>query len=110
MLTESTVVLDSFDFSGGATTLDAIAAGRAVVTRRGALMRGNQTAGLLAMMGLDDWICDSEDDYAAAAIHLARDPALRLQRYHDARDRLDRLTAIDFPATLDAALQALLAD
>lgn len=110
VLAASSVVLDSFDFSGGATTLDAIAAGRAVVTRRGALMRGNQTAGLLAMMGLDDWICDSEDDYVAAAIRLARDPALRLQRYHDARDRLDRLTAIDFPATLDAALQALLAD
>ena len=108
-LAACTVVLDSMDFSGGATTLDTIAAGRALVTRRGGLMRGNQTAGLLAMMGLDDWICDSEDDYVAAAIRLAQDPALRLQRYHEARGRFDRLVAGDFATTLNTALQDLLA-
>jgi CRISPR-associated protein Csy1 len=71
------VMLDSLYWSGGNTSLDAIACGLPVVTRPGELMRGRQSAGMLALMGLHELVADSDEAYVARALRLGRDAQYR---------------------------------
>jgi CRISPR-associated protein Csy1 len=71
------VMLDATRWSGGNTTLDALAAGLPVVTRRGRFMRGRQSAGMLEIIGLRELIAESDEDYAAIALRLGRDKTWR---------------------------------
>ncbi len=71
------VFLDSFHWSGGVTTFDALALGVPVVTLPGTRMRGRQSYGMLKEMGIEDTIACSVDDYVRIACGLARDPAWR---------------------------------
>jgi protein O-GlcNAc transferase len=64
-----TVVLDTHHFSGGNTSLDALACGMSIVTWPGLFMRGRQTAGMLTLMGENDAIAQSADAYCAAVMH-----------------------------------------
>ena len=52
------VMLDSIGWSGGNTTLEALAQDLPVVTFEGALMRGRVSAGMLRMMGMPETIAD----------------------------------------------------
>jgi predicted O-linked N-acetylglucosamine transferase (SPINDLY family) len=67
------VMLDTTRWSGGNTTLDALAAGLPVVTRRGRFMRGRQSAGMLEFIGLPELIAQNDDDYVDIALRLGRD-------------------------------------
>jgi CRISPR-associated protein Csy1 len=67
------VVLDTFGWSGGNTTLDALAAGVPVVTTRGRFMRGRQTAAMLEMLGLPELVARDAADYARVAMRVAAD-------------------------------------
>jgi CRISPR-associated protein Csy1 len=67
------VMLDSLHWSGGNTSIDALAAALPVVTRPGALMRGRQSAAMLGAMGLDELVARGAEDYVAKAIALGRD-------------------------------------
>jgi predicted O-linked N-acetylglucosamine transferase (SPINDLY family) len=67
------VVLDTFGWSGGNTSLDAFAAGVPVVTTRGRFMRGRQTAAMLEMLGLDELVARDPADFARVATGLAAD-------------------------------------
>ena len=49
-------MLDTLHWSGGNTTLDALACGLPVVTLPGAFMRGRQSAAMLRAVGADDLI------------------------------------------------------
>jgi CRISPR-associated protein Csy1 len=71
------VMLDTTRWSGGNTTLDALAAGLPVVARRGRFMRGRQSAGMLEIIGLPELIAGNDEDYAAIALRLGRDRAWR---------------------------------
>ena len=71
------VMLDSLHWSGGNTSIDAIAAGLPVVTLPGALMRGRQSAAMLRAMGLDELVASDADEYVAKAANLGRGAALR---------------------------------
>ncbi len=86
-----TAMLDTTRWSGGNTTLDALAVGLPVVTRPGRLMRARQSAAMLHLLGIDDLTCDDDDDYIRVAARLARDPdwhgALRA-RILDSRHRI----------------------
>ena len=73
VLAAADVVLDTFHWSGGNTSLDAFAAGTPVVTLPGRFMRGRQTAAMLAMMGLDALVAASPGDYVPLAMRIARD-------------------------------------
>ena len=50
------VMVDTLHWSGGNTSLDALACGLPVVTLPGTLMRGRQTAGMLAVIGATELI------------------------------------------------------
>ena len=85
-------MLDTLHWSGGNTSLDAIACGLPIVTRPGRFMRGRQSAGMLAHMGLAEVVARDEDDYVARAAALASDPALR----HDVRHRIEAARGVLF--------------
>jgi protein O-GlcNAc transferase len=76
------LVLDSFWFSGGATSLDAFHVGTPVLALEGSMARGRQTSAMLRMMGLEELIAHSPEEYVARATALLGD-----------RDRLARLQA-----------------
>jgi protein O-GlcNAc transferase len=67
------VVLDTLHWSGGNTSLDAFACGVPVVTLPGAFMRGRQTMAMLRMMGLEELVAQSVDEYIRIAKRLAQD-------------------------------------
>lgn len=71
------VYLDSIGWSGGNTTLEAMAHHRPTVTLAADLMRGRHSTGILRRLGLDAFITHSLEEYAARAVALGADAALR---------------------------------
>ena len=71
------IVLDSIGWSGCNSTLEALHNDLPVVTMTGPLMRGRHSMAILKMMGVDETITETVDDYVATAIRLARDLAWR---------------------------------
>ncbi|HVC58764.1 MAG TPA: Wzy polymerase domain-containing protein [Acetobacteraceae bacterium] len=65
------VYLDSIGWSGGNTTLEALACGLPVVTMPTGLMRGRHSAAILRHIGLGDRVAGNIDDFVARAVHLA---------------------------------------
>jgi predicted O-linked N-acetylglucosamine transferase (SPINDLY family) len=73
------LMLDSIGWSGGNTTLEALAQNLPVVTCQGALMRGRVSAGILRMMGMPETVGETVDDYVALAVRMGREPAWRAE-------------------------------
>jgi CRISPR-associated protein Csy1 len=71
------VMLDTLRWSGGNTSLDAIATGLPIVTLPGSFMRGRQSAGMLRTMALDELVASDADDYVRKAAAIATDGAYR---------------------------------
>jgi len=71
------VMLDTLHWSGGNTSLDAIASGLPIVTQPGKFMRGRQSAAMLRMAGVDELVVEDSDAYVALATALGNDPARR---------------------------------
>ncbi len=65
------VMLDSLHWSGGQTSIDALASNLPVVTLPGRFMRGRQTLGMLNIIGLPELIADSTESYIDKAIEVA---------------------------------------
>ncbi|MFO1311888.1 MAG: tetratricopeptide repeat protein [Burkholderiales bacterium] len=85
------VMLDTLRWSGGNTSLDAIASALPIVTLPGSFMRGRQSAGMLRTMGLDELVAGDADDYVRKAAAVATDRAYRgdlSRRIADARGRI----------------------
>jgi protein O-GlcNAc transferase len=73
----SDIYLDSIGWSGGNTTLEAIACNLPIVTLPGPLMRGRHSFAMLTMMGVTETIADSPDDYISIAVSLGNEPERR---------------------------------
>ncbi|HZZ92536.1 MAG TPA: tetratricopeptide repeat protein [Usitatibacter sp.] len=101
------VVLDTFRWSGGNTSIDAFAAGAPVVTLPGRFMRGRQTAGMLELMQVKELIVRDAGEYVRHAIEVASDPALNAGLRQAIAER--RGVLFDRPEPLAAFAQALLA-
>ena len=71
------VMLDTLHWSGGNTSLDAIACGLPIVTLPGEFMRGRQSYGMLSAMGLQELIAKDEQDYTDIALRLGNDAEYR---------------------------------
>jgi len=71
------VFLDSFGWSGGHTTLEAIACGLPIVTLPGNFMRGRHSSAILQMLGVTDTIAATVEDYIEIAVRLGLDPTGR---------------------------------
>jgi protein O-GlcNAc transferase len=66
------LMLDSLYWSGGNTSLDALACGLPLVTLPGAFMRGRQSMAMLRLCGLDELAAADIDDYVRIALRLGR--------------------------------------
>lgn len=76
------LALDTFGFSGGNTSLDALSVGLPVVTLPGDFMRGRQTMAMLRALRsppCETLIAKDEADYVATAVRLLRAPELRAE-------------------------------
>jgi len=102
----SDVYLDSLDWSGGNTALEAIAAGLPAVTLPGALMRGRHCFAFLKRMGIDETIARDTDEYVAIAARLGNDPAWRAEQSRRIAERRGLL--YNDPAPVAALEQFLL--
>jgi predicted O-linked N-acetylglucosamine transferase (SPINDLY family)/Flp pilus assembly protein TadD len=100
--------LDSHDWSGGNTTLEALWFDLPTVTLPGATMRSRHTAAILAALELPQLIARDVDDYVRIAVDLGRDGGARAAvRDHIARHK-QRLYRQRAPGeSLAAALWAL---
>ena len=98
-------MLDTLHWSGGNTSLDALACGVPIVSLPGALMRGRQTAGMLDVLGATDLIASDRDDYVRIAVKLATDARWRAEQRKRILDQRERL--FDDRAPIDR-LQAFL--
>jgi len=98
-------LIDSPNFSGGATSLDALALGVPVVTQEGVMARGRQTAGMLRRVGLPEVVAASDDDFVTLASRLARDAAYRAALGGALGERAGTLFE---PAVMAGSLGALL--
>jgi CRISPR-associated protein Csy1 len=67
------LMLDTVHWSGGNTSLDALASGLPMVTLPGAMMRGRQSAAMLQAMGLDELVVANAAQYVETAVRLGRD-------------------------------------
>ncbi|MDP3228910.1 MAG: tetratricopeptide repeat protein [Acidovorax sp.] len=75
------VCLDPFPFPGGTTTAESLWMGVPVLTLEGSNFIGRQGCGLLAGVGLSDWITATADEYHQRAVNLADNiPALAILR------------------------------
>jgi len=77
LLLVSDVFLDSLNWSGGLTALDAIAYGLPMVTLPGEYMRGRQSYGMLTQLGVTETIARDKDQYVELAVELGRDKQRR---------------------------------
>jgi protein O-GlcNAc transferase len=71
------VLLDTFPFGGGNTSLEAFAFGTPIVTLAGSLMRGRITYACYRQMGILDCIAANPAEYVQTALRLGKDPAWR---------------------------------
>lgn len=102
------VMLDVTRWSGGNTSLDALAADLPIVTLPGHLMRGRQSAGILGAMGLSYLIADNEDDFVATAVELGCSPERRQELRQTIRERTHLIFDDDAPLrALEDHLSAL---
>jgi len=74
---EADLILDTDWFSGGSTSLDAIAMGAPVLTWRAPMARGRQTAGMLDLLGVGGLVFGSDDAYVARALEVLSGPTER---------------------------------
>ena len=72
-LAAADMVLDTARWSGGNTSLDAIASGVPIVALPGRFMRGRQTAAMLEVMGLTELVAGDADEYVRIAVDVATD-------------------------------------
>ncbi|MEH2264844.1 O-linked N-acetylglucosamine transferase, SPINDLY family protein [Nostoc sp.] len=73
LLSLTDIYLDTFDWAGGNTTLDAIACHLPIVTCPGEFMRGRHSYGFLQAMGVTETIADDASQYIKIAVRLAVD-------------------------------------
>ncbi|MDP0501297.1 MAG: hypothetical protein Q7P63_14485 [Verrucomicrobiota bacterium JB022] len=66
-------VLDSFPFSGDATTMDSLYAGVPMITLAGRRLASRRAASMLHLLGCPELVAENEEAYVAKAIELGRD-------------------------------------
>lgn len=75
----SDIFLDTFLWSGGHTTLEAVACHLPIVTCPGEFMRSRHSAAILAVLGIQETLAKNEADYLEIAVRLGLDSEWRQQ-------------------------------
>ncbi|MFP6711043.1 MAG: tetratricopeptide repeat protein [Rhodospirillales bacterium] len=98
LLSLADIFLDTPHFSGGNTSYEAFALGKAIVTMPGEFMRSRVTAGLYQMMEINGLIAKTSEDYIRIALYFGLDTGSREQI--EARIRAARGTIFDTNSAL----------
>ena len=69
------IMLDTYPYPGGTTTCEALWMGVPTLTLTGQTLLERQGHSILHSAGLDDWVCEDEDEYIAKGIDFAKNPA-----------------------------------
>jgi predicted O-linked N-acetylglucosamine transferase (SPINDLY family) len=85
------VYLDTITWSGGNTSLEAIACNLPIVTCPGEFMRGRHTDSFLKMLGVTDSIAHNEAEYIDIAVELGLNPVWRRNIAERMKERHDHL-------------------
>ncbi|MBI2948470.1 MAG: tetratricopeptide repeat protein [Verrucomicrobia bacterium] len=91
LIREADIILDSVGWSGGNTTLEAIAFDKPIVTLPGELMRSRHTYAILRRMGVEETVATDLEDYVKISARLASDKPWRSQigaQIHASKDRV----------------------
>jgi predicted O-linked N-acetylglucosamine transferase (SPINDLY family) len=91
------VMLDTVHWSGGNTSLDALAGGLPVVTLPGELMRGRQSMAMLRALGVPELVAGNRDEYVDIALKLGEKPDERRSLSERIRERRGELFERDEP-------------
>lgn len=87
------VFLDTLTWSGGNTSLEAIACNLPIVTCAGEFMRGRHADSFLKMLDLTETIAQTEAEYLDIAVRLGQDPDWRQAIAQQMSQRQDHLFA-----------------
>lgn len=82
------IALDSFPYSGGTTTCDAVWMGVPVITVPGTRSASRSTASILSTLGLADWIAEAPQGYVELAVRFATDIGALISLRKSLRDRV----------------------
>jgi predicted O-linked N-acetylglucosamine transferase (SPINDLY family) len=85
------VYLDSVGWSGGNTSLEALAWGLPMVTFKANTMRGRHTAAILEGMSMGEWVADDRAGYVERAILLGEDQERRSEVSQLLMERSERI-------------------
>ncbi len=103
---EVDVVLDTFPYNGGITTLEAMWMGRPVVTIRGDTMISRQGAALLEEVGLGELAADDAAGFARIVRELVSSPARLASIASGLRARMTASPLMDAPGMARALEEA----
>lgn len=91
------MILDTFPFTGGTTTCDALWMGVPTLTFAGDRLIARQGASLLSAAGLDEWVVANRREYIDRAIDYAHDTQRLLHLRNTLRDTLEKSALCDGP-------------
>jgi len=86
------VYLDGLSWSGGNTSLEALAYGLPVVTQNGSTLRERHTAAMMWGMDLGEWVADSAEQFVSLAVELGSSSTCR----KSVREQILRRNAVLF--------------
>ena len=87
----SDIYLDTFSWSGGNTTMYAIACNLPIVTFPGEFMRGRHSYAILKMLGVTETIAKDEAEYIEIAVRLGLNPQWRASIVNKIKQNQDRV-------------------
>ena len=83
LMSKSYLLLDSLEFSGINTVLQALDVGLPVVTHRGQFLRGRLGSGVLDAVGMGAWVAATEKEYVEWVCRLVLDSDLHIRYQED---------------------------
>ncbi|HTN26178.1 MAG TPA: tetratricopeptide repeat protein [Burkholderiales bacterium] len=104
------LALDATPYSGGTTSCETIWMGVPLVTLCGSRSVSRSAASILTMVGLDDWIAYSAEEYVQLALRHARDESLLRSLRASLRDTMRKSPLMDearFARDLESAYRGM---
>jgi protein O-GlcNAc transferase len=104
------VALDTFPYNGGLTSCECLWMGVPIVALEEERMIGRQTAAMLRLLGLDDWVVKSSEDYIRLAVEMSRRRAEVASLRASLRQRMAQSPLCDAPQfarDLESAYRAM---
>lgn len=91
MIETSDVMLDTYHYGGGSTSLQGLGLGTPIVTLPGNFQRGRHTYSYYAAMGMMDCVASSREDYVKRALRIGKDKDYRKALSVQIKDRSEVL-------------------